>query len=338
MALTPLSKRGTTPAPTTPSTGGLRRLGGGSAPTTDEDSGVSVPAIAAGAAGLGALALAAKAPGRVGKVASGLNALRQQLMLSGFALPKSMLGNVGAAVETSALKGSLDPLKALFSMETLKDAAQSFKTGSGIAANPAGQASTSQLPKLLSLPGRLMGAADEATQMALQRGGVAAKEAQAATLQSPLTGRLGEVFESSATNPNPMASYLHPFRRTPFNQLLEGLDTFKGGSGMTTVLGKNPGVQAAYMGAGAVHGASTADDQTPMSIPLAIAASGRRGLPYGVAALIARGLAEGKGGGGIAGSMIPVSEYGYEQSLSNPFKPFTNPAALTALDKIIGSR
>lgn len=295
---------------------------------TPPESGSMLPAIAAGAAGLGAVALAARMPGRVGKLASGLNALRQQLMLSGFALPKSILGNVGAAVNAGMERGSMAPLKELFSGQTLKDAAQSFKTGTGAVLNPAGH--TQNLPKVLSVPGRAMGAMDEATQKALQRAGLSPAESARETLQSPLTGGLGEAFES------PVASYLHPFRRTPFNQFIEGLKTFQGGQGPLGLLGSHPKTQAATLALGAAHGSATADDSTPLSIPLAIAASGRRGLPYGLAALAGRLATSGKGGGQIASSVLPVSEYGYEQSLGNPLAPFEEPAAFKALKKVTG--
>ncbi len=297
------------------------------APT--EEPGWNVPAMLAGGAALGGAALLASKPGRIGKIAGGLNALRQQLMLSGFALPKSMLGNVGAAVNASAERGTMAPLKELFSGQTLKDAVQSFKTGSGAALNPAGH-NVTNLPKALSLPGRLMGSLDEATQQALQRAGLTAKESATETLQAPLTGGLGQAFES------PVASYLHPFRRTPFNQFIEGLKSFQGGQGPLGLLGSHPKTQAAYLAAGAAHGAATSEDKAPLSIPLTVAAAGRRGLPYGLAALAGRLASSGKGGGQIASSVLPVSEYGYEQSLGNPLAPFKEPAAFKAIKRVTG--
>lgn len=285
--------------------------------------GSTVAKVGVGAAALAGLAaLAAKMPGRIGGAARGLNAIRQQLMLSGMALPKSMLGNAGAALEASVEAKSLRPLSELFSMQTAKDAVRAYKTNSGLPGAAAGAARQVALPG--PTPGRVMGALDEATQGALRRSGMAAKEAENATLQSPLEGNLAEALDS------PMARYVHPFRRTPFNQFIEGWKRMPWGKEGSAA------AKAAYMGAGAVHGAATSDDAMPMSIPLAIAGSARYGLPYGVAALIARSALGGKGGGGIASNVLPVGEYGFEQSLSDPTRPFTKPAAFTALERITG--
>ena len=68
---------------------------------------------------------------------------------------------------------------------------------------------------------------------------------------------------------------------------------------------------------------------------MVMAMAGKYGLTYGGAAMIARALAGGKiGGSGIASGMLPVSEYGLEQSMTEPTKPFTKPAALTALERL----
>ena len=297
--------------------------------TETDEGGSSLVKVGVGAGALaGAAALAAKlrnaggAIGAVGKAASGLNALRQQLMLSGFALPKSVLGNVGAAAEASIEGKSLRPLKELFSTQTVKDAARAYKQNTGLpgaAANAPRQATIPYVPT----PGRIMGALDEATQGALRRSGMSGAEAERATLQAPLQGNLAEALDS------PAARYVHPFRRTPFNQFIEGWQKVKNWQ-------QHPGATAAYTGAGAVHGAATADDDLPMSVPLAIAGSARYGLPYGLAALLGRSIMSGKGGGGIASNVLPVGEYGLEQSISDPLRPFKKPAAFTALERITG--
>jgi len=68
---------------------------------------------------------------------------------------------------------------------------------------------------------------------------------------------------------------------------------------------------------------------------MVMAAAGKYGLTYGAAAMIARALAEGKiSGSGIASGMLPVSEYGVEQSITSPLQPFEKPAALTALERL----
>jgi hypothetical protein len=296
------------------------------------DDGISPAALAGGAAvGAGALYGAsklAKLPGVLGKIGKGAayaNAIRQQLMLSGFAPLKSILGNIGTGVEQAAEGRGFGALKEILSPRTAREAVQAMRTPAALGRNPVGGAETVELPTLLSLPGRFMGGADEATRAALQRAGLSTKQAESAVLQTPLPenfGKMGEVLES------PAARYLHPFRRTPFNQFIEGLRRLPGGSAGTA------GAKALYMGAGGLHGAATAEEQYPLSVPLGVAASGRYGLPYGVAALLGRGLASGKGGGGVVGSVLPVSEYGYEQSLLKPLDPFLEPAALRAFERL----
>jgi len=286
-----------------------------------EGPGLAIPA-AATAAGLGALALwkPALAKAVLGKA----NAARQQLMLSGFALPKSVLGNVGSAVEASIEGRSLKPLKEMFSRETIKDARQAYKMNAGL---PGAGATAPMNPTLPGpVPGRIMGAMDEAAQKAHIRAGASREEAQSRMLQSPLEGRLAKALDS------PASRYLIPFRRTPFNQFFEGLERLPGGrSGSGTA-------KAVYMGAGAAHGAATADDRTPISIPLATAFASRYGLPYAAAAIAARQLAGGSGGGDIASTVLPVGEYGFESAMTDPTRPFTRPAALTALDKLLGGQ
>jgi hypothetical protein len=86
------------------------------------------------------------------------------------------------------------------------------------------------------------------------------------------------------------------------------------------------GVRNAYSAAGAAHGAATAEDDYPVSLPLATAAASKYGLAYGGGAIIGRALAGGNENSGVAGTMIPVSEYGIQQSLTNPTEPFFDPA------------
>lgn len=284
--------------------------------TPTEDSGMGgLGAGIAGVAGLaGAAALAARNPGMLSKAFKYGNAARMQLMLSGYAAPKSILGNVGSSVIASAERGSLDPLKAFFSRQTLQDVKSAYK--SGVQGIPG-----ANLPG--PTPGRIMGAFDEATQKAHVRGGLTAEEAEKQVLQTPLTkervGVLGDVLNS------PVAHAVIPFRRTPINQFVEGLDILKNP-------GRNPKTLGAVAAAGAAHGAATSDTPYPKSIPLATAAAGRYSLPYALSALVGRKvLGGGKTGGGIASGALPVSEYGIEQSVTNPLKPFVDPAMVAAI-------
>ncbi len=273
-----------------------------------EESGWGGKALAVGAAGLTALMAASpKARGVAKAGLSAANQLRQQLMLSGYALPKSVLGGVGAVGEMALETGSLKPVKELLKMQTVKDVASAYQNHSSIGPTPG---ILSKIPN----PGRVMGAFDTGFQEVLKRAGMTAQEAQAAMLQAPLEGRMGQNLESAT------AAAIHPFRRTPVNSFLEGFGKIKNA-------GQNPGTMAAYAGTGAVHGAATADEDYPVSVPMAIAASARYGLPYGLAALVARGAMGATDGGGIASSMVPFSEYGTEQatSLAGLTRPFYRP-------------
>lgn len=308
----------------------LPPLGGGGTEPSDPDTsfdGTTLAGLGLGAAALvGGAALASNA-GTVGKVARGLNALRQQLMLSGMAPIKSVLGNGGAALTAAIERGDTAPLREMFSLETLKDAARNFRNGPAVTTNVSGNAMDLPLP--FSAPSRIMGAFDEAAQSALRRAGLSAKDATNEVLQTPLgenVGKLGSYLD------NPAATYMLPFRRTPFNQAIEGAKlvqkAYDGDAGARRLL-------MVSMGGGAVHGAATADDNHPMTVPLAVSAAGRAGLPYAVGALIGRYYLGGANSNGdIPSNMLPVSEYGLDQSIKDPTRPFTKPAALSALEKL----
>ena len=284
------------------------------APEGDEDTGISAGTVAAGAAGLGGLALLAKAPGRIGAIGKGLNTLRQQLMLSGYALPKSILGGVGAHVERAAETKSLKPLKELLRVPTLlKDTVKAYKAG--------GQKFGVEYGPSVHGPGRLIGAADEAFQNSLQRAGATADEAEAAMLQKALPKQLADALN------NPTARYIQPFRRTPFNQFMEGMSRLPGSAYSKA----HKGMTAGYGGAGVVHGAATADEQHPVSVPMAIAGASRQGGNYALGALLGRSLAGGSGGSSIASSLVPTSEWGIETSVTDPMRAFRRPAIMTLL-------
>lgn len=306
-------------------------------PVEPEEAGPGWGSVAAGGGALagaaGLLGLASKFPGSVGKAAGVANAVRQQLMLSGFAPIKSLLGNVGAAVNQGIAGKGLRPLQQLVSRKTADEFMDTLRNNSDQAMrDSAGSTRGVDLPWFLSMPGRFMGAADKATRGALQRAGATADEAVAETLQTPLGqnfGKFADVLDS------PAATYLHPFRRTPFNQFYEGWkiasDASKGDQAARRLLGVHGTL-------GAAHGAATSDDPLPLSVPMGVAFAGRAGVPYGLAALAARYAVGGKGGGGVASSLLPVSEYGYEQAIGDPLKPYRKPAALSAIERLSGVR
>jgi hypothetical protein len=322
-----------------PASSGNPFLDGGTVPVTHaavtapstESGGGSALGLGLGAAALAALGYAAHVnPGVLGKIAKTAGAVRMQEMLSGLAPIKSLLGNAGAALTESIEGGTMAPIKEVFSGKTLADAKAAWDRGTA-----AGGTTLKVFGHELPTPGRFMGALDDATQNALVRSGLSTEKAQRAVLQTPLGvnyGKFGTALD------NPIMDYEMPFRRTPFNQLYEGgaamTRAAKGGaeaSGARRAL-------AVYGTAGAVHGAATSDDKAPLSIPLAIAASGRYGLPYGLAAIAGRALGGGTGSGNIAGNVLPVSEYGITQGIQDPLRPYVNPAMFGALEKVFGGK
>lgn len=285
-----------------------------------DDSSLNWGGMAAVGAGLGiAGSMLAKRPGLLGTAAKAVNTVRQQMMLTGFALPKSILGNMGAAGAMALEEKSMKPLGELFSTQTLKDALGAYKQNSGV-----GPLAGGHFPG--PNPGRIMGMFDVATQNALQRAGMTAEESAAAVFQTPLGQnhpKLAPILES------PAAKYMFPFRRTPWNQFTEGMKTLAPDF-------EHSGIRNAYVGAGAAHGYATSDEQYPLSLPLATAGAARYGLPYAGGALMGRALGGGKTDAGAAGSMLPMSEYGVTQSLQNPTNTFTDPPFMRALKRLFG--
>lgn len=286
----------------------------------DEATGSGI-ALALGALGLGAGALIMRNPqmakSGAGQLVKALNVGRMTSMLSGLAVPKSVLGNVGAVVTEAAERKSLTPLRQFFSPQTYRDYKQALKLGGQVGPQPGGSR--------WNPPGRLMGAGDVATRNALQRAGLTAEEAAKAVLQAPLPPSLASALES------PAGQLLVPFRRTPWNQFIEGFETLKF---------KHPVVASGVMGAGAVHGAAAADERYPVTTGLGIAAASRYGLPYAIGTLLGRRLAGAKTSGSALSSALPFSEYGFETSLTEPLKPFTpeGVAGVRVLKRFLGSR
>jgi hypothetical protein len=115
------------------------------------------------------------------------------------------------------------------------------------------------------------------------------------------------------------------------NSFVEGWDKIKN-------VAEHKGPMAAYVGAGAAHGALTADDRNPVSVPFGIAASARYGVPYGLAALAGRGLMGAATGGNIGSSLVPFSEYATEQ-IRQPIdylKPFVRPGIAKVVKDAFG--
>jgi hypothetical protein len=278
-------------------------------PLEFEDDSISPVAVGAGALGLGALALAMRNPGMLKSAGQGVLDLRRMSMLSGLAPLKSLLGNIGGAAYSSIERGSLAPIRELLSPTTAKEAVEAFKQGAQYADAGPGTVITKA-----NIPGRVMGAMDRAAQNALVRAGLSPEEAAREMLQAPL----GKSSLTNALQDNPVADYLIPFRRTPFNQLTEGMASMKptnlASAGQKAAL-------ATALGTGALAGA-TVDD--PKALGLGTALSGRRGVPFAIGAAAGRTLRTGNKREGAVPlqGISPVSDYSLAEGVT---KPFTDP-------------
>jgi hypothetical protein len=273
--------------------------------------------LAGGAALLGAGVLT-RNPGLLAKAGRGAMNLRSQLMLTGLAIPKAIVSNVGGAAIQSAERGTLAPIKELLSRETVRDFRSAFS-------NPAIQHEQAAMAPKFS-PGRVLGAIDEATQKAMGRAGMSADDAERMTFQTPLNKRFGSFGE---TLDSPAARYLIPFRRTPFNATYEGFKALKEAP-------QNPKTTAAMLGLGAAHGAATSDEQYPVSMGLGAAAANKYAVPYLIAAAAGRAVSGGRDPGSVAGEALPISEYGLTSGVTDPTKAFTDPAGYRLVKRLLG--
>lgn len=214
-----------------------------------------------------------------------LNELRMSSMLSGLALPKSILGNVGAITTASLERGSTHPIREALNLPENARVAKSAWQGH---ANPAGVGGTSGV----NLPGRTMGMFDEVTTQALQRAGLSLDDAQRLLLTRP--NPLGKSRMQDFVNSTP-GKFIVPFTKTPFNQLIEGF------SGENWNSPGRAALSTATAGAGGVLGSNTKD---PKILGLAAALAGPRGVPFLL------GAAMGGAGTNAAAGISPIPEWG----------------------------
>lgn len=285
----------------------------GGAPESDSGWGSTIGAGVA-AAGAGALAYAAKKYG-VGKVFDTLNNIRRQSMLTGLAIPKSIAGNIGAGVTTAIEDLSLDPLKEMLRIPTnVKNAVQAFKQGATYQGQPS---------SAWAIPGRILGATDEASQAALMRAGKTADEAAEIMLQKPLgKNRITNALDTR------LGDYLVPFRRTPINQGIGALETMSdwGTKGKAAA-------NAAALGAGFVTGEETEGVGPTVA---GTAAFGRRGLPFAAASMVGK-LAKGdskREAAKVLQGASPVSDYSLQEGVAGPVSG--NPMPYPAILKLLG--
>lgn len=308
-------KPGVTPAQTTttPAPGRID-FGEGRMPPVDEgsDEGGLNPLLAI--LGLGAAGAAAhygvKNPGviadKLKKAGGFVGNLRMSSMLSGFAPLKSALGNLGAAGNVAMETKSLQPLKEMFSGATMDDFMRELKTPtSNFALDNSAEGASMASNSAWNPFGRVMNAGDTATRNALKRSGTTAKDAEAHVLQTPLPPQIASALD------NPVMRYLIPFRRTPVNQALEGGRAFGR-------LASNPETRlpfAVHTGIGAATGATTSDEQYPITPAFTASLAGKYGIPSYIGAILARQMVGGKEDGGMVGGMMPTSEFGTKRAL-----------------------
>jgi len=236
------------------------------------------------------------------------NQLRIASMLSGWALPKSVLGNVGshgvAVAENLAagksLKASLSPAKELFN---LKANVGEFKKGWKSGANPA-IAGAANFGKYNPIT-RTMGAADHMATESLIRSGLTKAEAKRLLLTDPQWGLKGKT--------SPVLDYLVPFRRTPFNVLQGGAKT----------MGDHPLMSLGAGAAGAGVGMSSDD---PRVLALTAALLGPYTLPFLVGAGTTAGTRALQG-------LSPIPEWSLQKSLGDPLHPFSAPSFMTMFNE-----
>lgn len=231
------------------------------------------------------------------------NQLRIASMLSGLALPKSLLGNAGAIGTAAIEHGTTAPIREAFRIPTnLREAKSAWRGG----ANPSGIHGAGRL----NIPGRMIGTTDQVTQKLLERAGLSTDEAQRLLLT-----RQNNAGKSLGID-NPAGRALFPFQKTPFNSLKEGF------SGENWSTPKRAAMTVGAAGAGDVL-ANYTDD--PRILGLAAAFAGPRGVP----ALIGAGFG-GAGRNAVAG-ISPLPEWGIPSDMNGLIRlTGIEPAALRA--------
>ena len=241
--------------------------------------------------------------------------------LSGTAVPKSIVGNVGAPFIAAMERRSMEPIKQFFKPETVKDYVKAFRNPElgRVADEVAGEA-----PMRVWNPfGRAMSAGDKATRGALGRAGMTDSEAARYTLQSSLpemgiTGRSARVLSSRP------GQYAVMYRRTPINTLVHGAENIL----------DRPGLSALFAGTGAVQGSMDGPVGDPLSVAMTSPAAGVYGLPYLLGAGVGKYLSSGSKGQAaqVSRGLAPVPEIGPE--ILAPLRPIERPALQSLLERL----
>lgn len=265
-----------------------------------EESSSGIGAMLGGAAVLGGAYLAKKYG--LGKAFDTLNNARRQGMLTGLAIPKSLIGNLGAGVTTAIEEGRVEPLKEMLRLPTnVKNAVAAFKRGGQYQGQPMSK---------WAIPGRILGATDEAATAALGRAGIPAEEAAKTMLQNEVD--LGPQVRGALNTK--LGQYLVPFRRTPINQAVGALETAADWS----TKGK-AAANAAALGSGFATG-----EESEGVVPTGLGAAffGRRGGQFAVGSMLGK-MAKGdtkRESAKVLQGISPVSDYSVIEGVQAPFE------------------
>jgi hypothetical protein len=218
------------------------------------------------------------------------NQVRMTSMLSGLALPKSVIGNVGSHLIAALEHRTLAPFKVLTNVRAI---ARDLKTGWVHNVNPALTGGVGRFNYF----GRAMGAGDYAATESLVRAGIGRADAREILLTNPNAISKWPPFKSRA------GQFFVPFRTIPFNQFGQFLTRWK----------RYPEVYTAAVVLGAVSGANV-DDKEKLALMSAFAG------PYAIPFLIGAGLT--KGARAVEG-VSPIPEWGIVKTITKPWAPFT---------------
>lgn len=258
--------------------------------------------------------------------------LRMMGMLSGAAAPKSVLGNVGAHLTAAAEKGSMAPLTEMLRVPTnVKNAAAAFRAQPHTISAATGAAPVEGLGRI-NLPGRLMGAMDDASKQSLGRAGVTPEEAGRLllTTENPVGAGSGL---NKAFNTR-VGRAIVPFQRIPINQFSEGVQALEGllprGDSPASI--HNSGVGRALTAGTAAAGAAAGNEtDDPVTLALLAALAGPRALPFAI------------GAGAMAGPRVLERvgvglPDGNVRSLFDPMRPIDQPALFKFLHYLSGQQ
>lgn len=293
-----------------------QEVGSVAEPTGNTGPGLGTALLAGGALAGG---LALRNPLLRKKAFDILQGARHLGALSGAAVPKSVLGNVGAPFVAAAERKSLEPIKQFFSRQTVKDWTREMRDPEvGIAQVEPGTF------RMWNPFGRMMSAGDVATRKALMRGGLSDSDAARYTLQTNL-GELGLHGKALEALESPAARFAVLYRRTPLNVLVHGAKN----------IAERPGLSAAAGAAGAAQGSAGGPISDPFSVALTAPAVGVYSLPYLGGAALGKILGGGSRGDALRVSrgLAPIPE-DIGSSFLEPLRPIDKPAVVSLVERL----